>query len=66
MQAQFLERLKVFLINPSTESLHNHKLNGKFKDFKSINITGDYRAVYSEDQNTISFVFIGTHSQIYG
>lgn len=34
---------------------------------RSFNITGDIRVVYREiDKNTVEFLDIGTHPQVYG
>lgn len=54
--------------------LHNHKLSGKYSGFRSINITGDWRAIFSEQdvkhgkvitKKVITFEYFGTHSQLY-
>lgn len=53
-------RLKLF---------NNHVLRGKYCGVRSINITGDWRALYvTEGQfgEQIVFVALGTHSQLYG
>ena len=66
----FQERLKLFLQNPLDPLLNNHLLKGKLKDYRSINITGDWRALYSESTAKagtiiITFEALGTHSQLY-
>lgn len=43
-------------------------LKGSYLGFRSINITGDWRAIYSEEKNkkgdkTVIFEVLGTHSQ---
>ena len=46
--------------------LNNHSLTGKYTGCKSINITGDWRAIFEEiNDNIIYFVELGTHSQLY-
>ena len=45
--------------------LNNHKLKGKFRGYKSINITGDWRAIYLKQSRVMMFVMMGTHSQLY-
>jgi len=60
-------RLLLFEELPFEFSLKNHALTGKYKNYRSINITGDYRAIYKvvvEDE--VIFVKIGTHSELYG
>ena len=63
---QFKERSDVFIHNPFDPILQNHALKGKYQGYRSINITGDYRAVYKFiDGNMIIFVDLGTHSELY-
>ena len=60
------ERLFLFLENPFHPILGNHPLKGKFTGYRSINITGDLRAIYKfiNEQKSI-FVIIDTHSNLY-
>lgn len=65
-QEKVQERLELFLENSFDPQLHNHALRGKYTDYRSINITGDLRAVYkftSEEESV--FVAIGSHSELY-
>lgn len=60
------QRLVLFLENCYDSSLNNHALKGKYVDYRSINITGDLRAIYkcfSEEE--IIFVDIDTHNNLY-
>ena len=60
------ERLYIFRHNPFDPVLNNHFLIGKWKGYRSINITGDIRAIYKQiNDNTVIFVALGTHSQLY-
>lgn len=65
----FKNRLEIFIKNPSDSRLNNHKLLGELNGCKSINISGDWRAVYEEfeeeDGVLIFFVIIGTHAKLY-
>lgn len=66
----FRKKFALFLENPFHPQLNNHSLTGKLKGYRSINITGDWRAIYSEHQNSegnsiIIFEVLGTHSQLY-
>ncbi len=66
----FRKRLELFLKNSYHPLLNNHPLSGKLTGYRSINITGDWRAIYSIVNNTkgdvvIIFEMIGTHSQLY-
>jgi len=42
-------------------------LTGKYKGFRSINITGDWRAVFRELKSgeIVYFDLLGTHSKLY-
>ena len=65
----FDSRLRIFLENPFNPILNNHQLVGKYLGYRSINITGDWRAIYSEikssQEKVIIFEILGTHSQLY-
>ena len=66
IQKKFDERLLLFQKDPRDPLLRIHKLKGEKKPLKSMNITGDYRALFTqEDKDTITFHEIGTHSQLY-
>ena len=66
----FRKRREIFFENPFNPQLNNHQLTGDYKEHRSINITGDWRVIFTEtldeeDNKTILFKFIGTHSQLY-
>jgi len=66
VQNQVLDRLELFSKNKNNPQLNNHKLQGEYSGFHSINISGDIRAIYEFlDKNTVLFIKIGTHSQLY-
>lgn len=65
IKTAFKNRRELFLQDPFHSLLNNHTLVGKLKGFRSINITGDWRAIYSEYGDTILFEILGTHSQLY-
>lgn len=61
------EKLALFCKEPFLQELNNHALSGKYQGYRSINITGDYRAVYKEiGQGEVIFVILGSHSHLYG
>lgn len=66
LQLQLYERIMLFRDNPLNPRLRNHALKGKYSVYRSINITGDYRALYLQLENEAIFDKIGTHSQLYG
>lgn len=62
----FAEKLRLFEANPFNPILNNHKLHGELKNMRSINITGDIRAIYEQlDKNTVVFLMIAPHSKLY-
>jgi addiction module RelE/StbE family toxin len=67
VQKKTLEHIKLFESYQFAEVLDNHALSGKYIGSRSINITGNYRAIYDliSDDSAL-FVDIGTHSQLYG
>ena len=69
-QKRFYDRLKIFEENPYHPTLRNHQLAGEYSQFRSINITGDIRAIYhvvrqEEKVQVIQFDLIGSHSELY-
>ena len=66
VRKQFKERRDIFVENPFNPVLHNHALQGKYHGYRSINITGNYRAVYKLiAKDVVIFVDLGTHSELY-
>ena len=66
LKEQFKERRNIFLENPFHPILNNHSLTGDRIGQWSINITGDWRAIYVfKDRNMIVFIDIDTHSNLY-
>lgn len=67
IKQQFEQKIIIFPVDEYQSVLNNHRLSGEYGDYQSINVTGDYRAIYKKlDQDTVLFVDIGTHSQLYG
>lgn len=66
VKLSFKRRVTLFKANPFDVSLRNHALKGKYLGYRSIDITGDVRVLYTTQGDTIIiFGFIGTHSQLY-
>ena len=62
----YKNRITIFKSNPFDFRLSNHALKGKYLGYRSIDITGDVRALYTVKGNlVIIFGLIGTHSQLY-
>ena len=63
----FERRLRVFVNDPFESELNNHGLSGEWKGHRSINVTGDIRALYILGaEGHVLFVEIGTHHELYG
>lgn len=66
IQNQFQARLKLWLAEPNHSQLHTHPLVGSYAGYWSFNVTGDIRALYYfEGETVVVFAFIGKHSQLY-
>lgn len=66
IKERFKQRIVIFRENPFDPKLRNHALKGRYLGYRSIDITGDIRALYTVTGNTIIiFGFIGTHGQLY-
>jgi addiction module RelE/StbE family toxin len=66
IQQAFQDRVQLLLSNPLHPQLRLHLLQGRLNGYHSINITGDWRALFIyRDKTTIVFHALGTHSQLY-
>lgn len=66
LHKRLAERLLLFEQTPFHPLLNNHALKGKYSGLRSINITGDYRAIYQPTGNDVAlFLYINTHSNLY-
>jgi len=66
IKQKFKERNILFLEDPFNSLLNNHSVEKVYPNCRSINITGDYRAIFRHQGEDIEFITIGTHSQLYG
>ena len=63
---RFKEKTNVFSIDQFNPILNNHPLKGKYKGYRSINISGDLRAIYKmKTKSCFVFVAIDNHSNLY-
>lgn len=61
------DRLVLFAKHPFDPMLENHPLSGGYSGCRSINITGNLRAIYEEiTPDMVRFLLIGTHHELYG
>lgn len=62
----FKRRLKVFVEDPFHPLMNNHALSGEWRNFRSINVTGDMRALFHAiGEDAVEFVAIDTHGNLY-
>lgn len=62
---KLLQRLKLFELDEFNPILNNHSLRGKYLGCRSINITGDLRAIFKKNGDEVLFTAIGSHSKLY-
>ena len=66
IQKRIDKQLTLFRMNPFDSVLNNHGLTGKYKGYRSINITSDFRGIFELiDDNTVRFVDMDTHANLY-
>ena len=69
IQNKVKELMLLFSKNSNDPQLNNHALQRRWKGYRSIDITADWRAIYKErelDEEIIAyFVAIGTHKRLY-
>lgn len=67
LQKRCDERLLLFESNPFDPILNNHALHEPYLGCQSINITGDYRAIYCYGKtDSVRFIIVGTHHELFG
>lgn len=67
IQKQFDDRLNLYIKDPANIQLKIHPLKGEYAGYWSMNVSGDFRALYRrEGDEVIIFGLIGTHSKLYG
>ena len=65
VQDKFGEKLEIFMTDRAAPALNDHNLSGQWTKHRSINITGDYRAIYKLEKGIAIFVAIGSHDELY-
>ena len=66
IKVKLAEKIRLFMDGLYNIILNNHKLNGKYKNYRSINITGDYRMIYEQlPDNSVRLIDVGTHGELY-
>lgn len=65
IQRQTSERIHIFIQDPMAPVLNNHSVEKRFPGCRSINVTGDYRAIFKTQAAAAIFINIGSHSDLY-
>jgi len=58
-------RLRLFTKDEFNPILNNHALKGKYTGYRSMNVTGDIRAIFRKEARDAIFVAIDSHSNLY-
>ena len=65
IKEKFTEKILLFENDKFNPVLNNHALKGKYSGYRSINITGDLRAIFRDDSDNAIFITVGSHSNLY-
>lgn len=65
VQDHFDKRILLFLSDPNHPLLKVHSLQAERFGFMSLNVTANYRALFTWEFDIVTFYEIGTHSQLY-
>ena len=68
IQMKLRARIELFKDDKFNPILRNHALKGEWKGYRSIDVSGDWRAIFIEfeDGKSVSFELLDTHSGLYG
>ena len=66
LQQKVRNRVTLLTQESSNSLLGNHPLKDQYAGCRSINITGDYRAIFELYPNLLHFIAVGTHGELYG
>lgn len=66
LRQKLYQSIQIFSENPTHPTLRNHQLKGRYKAYRSIDITGDVRVIYLQQEDGVVFDAVGTHSELYG
>lgn len=65
LREQFKKRLTLFIAGNLGYPLHDHALTGKLAGKRAFSIAGDVRVIYVELEDSIIFLDVGSHTQVY-
>jgi addiction module RelE/StbE family toxin len=61
----YKQAITIFIDNPANPKLHTHELKGRMSTKKAFTVDDDCRVVYVEDKESIIFLDIGKHDEVY-
>jgi addiction module RelE/StbE family toxin len=64
-QKKFAERFRIFMADEFDPILSNHSLQGSYQGFRSINVSGNLRAIFKINDCVYTFYRVGTHAKLY-
>ena len=63
---KFKQNIGIFLKDEFNPILNNHPLKGKYKGYRSFNVTGNIRTIYKQEiKGRVIFIVIDKHSNLY-
>lgn len=62
---QFKKRLILFMAGELGYPLYDHALTGKLVGKRAFSVAGDIRVIYVELEDSIVFLDVGSHNQVY-
>ena len=70
IRKNFKNAIEEFSQNPDNPILNNHALKREWEGYRSINVTEDWRSIYTEIRfadgvMVVYFVTLGTHKDLY-
>lgn len=65
IKSKFSQRLMLLMDSQDHPLLRVYELKGAKKPLLSMNVTADYRALFTYENNTFVFYETGTHSELY-
>ncbi len=61
----FKQRLELFIEGELGYPLYDHALTGKLNGKRAFSVASDVRVIYVEFEDSIIFLDIGSHNQVY-
>lgn len=66
IKIKLAKKINLFMDEPKDIILNNHQLSGRYSGYRSINITGNYRMIFEElEDSSVRLIDIDTHAKLY-